>query len=124
MKKQMILVCIYQEGISFTQKYETSGKMNADKVIGSALRETFKLVELKKKIGSGLSLAKPIGVSFEYEGLKYDTGTLDITLQAKLKMNSTSKSKRKFADKFTAIYDFVTSERKAISLAEVVKELK
>lgn len=124
MGEKRIQVIVHQDGVQFTQSYATNGRMNADKVIGSALRETFKLVELKKRIGSGLSLAKPINVAFEYNGLTYDTGKLDVTLQAKLKMNSTAKSKRRFAEKFVAIYDFVTSERKAVTLAEVVKGLK
>ena len=123
-EKKAIHVTVYQDGIQFTQSYETSGRMNADKVIGSALRETFKLVELKKRIGTGLSLAKPINVAFAYNGMNYDTGKLDMSLQAKLKMNSTAKSKRAFAGKFLAIYDFVTSERKAVTLEQVVKELK
>lgn len=108
-------------------KIEFDYEINADtknKVYGSVLNELFRAVSLQKFTGARLfKLNEPVMIRIESDKFVLDTGDAFKKVQHRLKLNSSSKSKRLFAKKFVAIADYILTKPEALTVKEVVDVL-
>ena len=120
----MLDFTFYQDGTELNFSFEVNPS-NARKVSGTVLFELFKWIDIQKQMGAkGLSLAKPINIRIKSDTLALDTGEARKQLAQKLKLNSTNKSKRKFAARFQALTAYMSSPITVVDYEEVITLLE
>lgn len=122
--------------IKFSQSLQvandTSIRVNFDfgktkslsKLVGTACNELFELVDLQK---SGtikmFKLSQPIDITIVGEGFEIDTTKLQFELRTNLKLNSTQKSKARFAQRTFNLVNYVHGVRGIVEVEELTKIL-
>jgi hypothetical protein len=99
-------------------------ELSFNKIIGTVLNELFTTVSEAKEIGAKLfNLAMPIGLRIEVKGVVIDTAKANKEYQLKLKLQNTSKSKRKFAQRSVAIIKAATRGTEIKDINTLLAEL-
>ena len=112
-----------QESSKLTFAVEIS-KGNESRVLGTLLNELFAWCTLQQSVkAKGIKFSEPIDLAFECGGLEFDTATVRRELVQKLKLNKTAKSKRVFAQRFKAIFDYSVSEVRECTFTELLEGL-
>ena len=122
--------------IKFSQSLQvandTSIRVNFDfgktkslsKLVGTACNELFELVNLQK---SGtikmFKLSQPIDLTIVGDGFEIDTTKLNFELRTNLKLNSTPKSKARFAKRTFDLVNYVHRVRGIVEVEELTKIL-
>lgn len=101
------------------------GKTKAlSKLVGTACNELFELVDLQK---SGtikmFKFSQPIDITIVGEGFEIDTTKLSFELRTNLKLNSTPKSKARFAQRVYNLTKYVHRNRGIIELEDITRIL-
>jgi hypothetical protein len=114
-----------QESTIFTFSVNYSKSVDLNKVKGTALNELFAWITVQKQVGAkGLKLSLPINLKVVCDGFEIDTNKARKELQNRLKLNSTAKSKRNFARKFSAIVDFSARKPETIDFDLLLSDLE
>jgi hypothetical protein len=121
---ETLKIDFYQDETRLSFEFETQTELNQQKLNGSTLNELFKWISLQKDMGAkGLKLSQPINIKVEHNGKLFDTGNAKKQLQQKLKVNSSAKSMRKFAQRYTALISYMCSPFVALTVDEVLETL-
>ena len=109
---------------------DTSIRVNFDfgktksisKLVGTSCNELFELVDLQKEgVTKMFKLSQPIDLTIIGEDFEIDTTKLNAELRTTLKLNSTNKSKVRFAQRVYKLVNYVHRNRKVLTIAEIEK---
>lgn len=122
-----MLVTFFQDSINL--HFDLSGKLETETdkkiIFGTILKELFDWIDIQKEMKSdGLKLNQPINIKLENEFFKLNTMEAKRSLQQRLKTNSTNKGKRKFAQKFIKLADYMTREVNTIDIDSLLSQLE
>ena len=111
---------------------DTSIRVNFDfgntkalnKLVGTACNELFELVDLQKSGSINMfKLSQPIDLTIVGKDFEIDTTKLSVELRTKFKLNSTPKSKARFAQRVFNVVQYVSRSRGIVELEEITKVL-
>lgn len=112
---------------NFELPFEIGNEKESEKdtyIIGTTLRQLFDWCDAQRAVNSkGFKFSLPIHIEIETEKLFLDT-TMHMALSTKLKLQKTNKSKRIFAQRFKAIYQYMNRDLNVVSYEDILRMIE
>lgn len=127
--KSSLTFTAFQGEIALTLAFALSGNVKSEdrlksRLAGSICNELFSWVSLQQTIkSSGLKLSEPIGLKFEVNGMKFDTGTIKKELQDRLILRNNPAGRKSYAIRFNAIFAYVTKKVSSLTFEQLIANL-
>ena len=118
------IVDINQE-FTFSVNLDNNNKAERNKVVGTFINRLFRHLQLQHDTGARFAnLSHPLLMRFNVGKTTIDLGSIDETLQARLKVGHAAKSKRAFALRVKAIVEFLLETPEVVDIDDVIAGLE
>ncbi len=118
------IVDINQE-FTFSVNLDNNNKAERNKVVGTFINRLFRYLQLQQDTGARFAnLSHPLLMRFNVGKTTIDLGSIDETLQARLKVGHAAKSKRAFALRVKAIVEFLLETPEVVDIDDVIAGLE
>ena len=103
---------------------DNNNKAERNKVVGTFINRLFRHLQLQQDTGARFAnLSHPLLMRFNVGKTTIDLGSIDETLQARLKVGHAAKSKRAFALRVKAIVEFLLETPEVVDIDDVIAGL-
>ncbi len=130
---QKLSICIWAENTQpdtqvqkeeFTLSLNLHDKTGLSKVVGTSLNRIFQFNDMLRETSKHFVKAtNQLFLKIEFNGLLIDTSTLNQKYTEKLKFGKTAESKKRFANRFYLVVQFLTTDVKVVKIEELLKGL-